>query len=56
MAAAAASTAEATHVEARPGELMRSSLDPSLAAELLGWAPTTAVGTGAAHVLDYFKR
>jgi UDP-glucose 4-epimerase len=56
MAAAAASKAEATHVEARPGELMRSSLDPSLAAELLGWAPTTALDTGAAHVLTYFRR
>jgi UDP-glucose 4-epimerase len=56
MAAAAASKAAATHVEARPGELMRSSLDPSLAAELLGWAPTTALDTGAAHVLAYFRR
>lgn len=56
MAVAAASTAPASHVEARPGELMRSSLDPSLAAELLGWAPTTALDTGAAHVLDWFRR
>jgi UDP-glucose 4-epimerase len=55
MAGAAGSAAPAIHADARPGELARSSLDPSLAGELLGWQPTTALDDGVAAVLDYFR-
>ena len=55
MAGAAGVTASATHVPARAGELARSSLDPSLAGEVLGWKPQTALDVGAAAVLDWFR-
>ncbi len=41
MAGAAGVTEPATHAPARAGELARSSLDPSLAGERLGWRPQT---------------
>lgn len=56
MAAAAGVTAPADHQPARPGELARSALDPSLAGEVLGWKPTTSLDEGAAAVLDWFRR
>jgi UDP-glucose 4-epimerase len=55
MAGAAGVSRAAEYAPARPGELARSSLDPSLAAEALGWRPTTALDTGAAAVLDWFR-
>ena len=55
MARAAGVTASATHEPARAGELARSSLDPSLAGEVLGWRPLTALDAGAAAVLDWFR-
>ena len=55
VAGVAGVTASATHVPARAGELARSSLDPSLAGEVLGWKPQTALHVGAAAVLDWFR-
>jgi UDP-glucose 4-epimerase len=55
MAVAAGVTASAHHAPARPGELARSSLDPSLARETLGWEPTTSLDAGASAVLDWFR-
>jgi UDP-glucose 4-epimerase len=37
----------------RPGELLRSSLDPGRAAIQLGWAPWTPLGEGTAAVLRF---
>ena len=47
---------DAAVVEApsRPGELARSSLDPSRAVAELGWAPRTTLEDGTAAVLAYF--
>lgn len=42
-----------TAAPARPGELARSSLDPSLAGERLGWAPSTTLEAGTAAVLRH---
>ncbi|HUR23766.1 MAG TPA: NAD-dependent epimerase/dehydratase family protein [Acidimicrobiales bacterium] len=54
MAAAAGTDAPAAYAPARPGELARSSLDPSRAGIHLGWAPWTTVADGAAEVLRWF--
>ena len=45
----------ATLAEARPGELARSSLDPSRAEMQLGWKPWTDLAAGSAAVLDFFR-
>ena len=37
---------EADHAPARAGELQRSVLDPSLAANVLGWRPETPLEEG----------
>lgn len=55
MARAAGVTAAATHAPARPGELARSALDPSLAGEVLDWRPRTELDDGTARVLDWFR-
>jgi UDP-glucose 4-epimerase len=55
MATAAGVSDAAEHAPARPGELARSSLDPSLARQTLGWEPTTSLDAGAAAVLDWFR-
>ena len=55
MARAAGVTDGAVHAPARQGELARSALDPSLAAEVLGWKPTTALDDGTARVLNWFR-
>lgn len=54
MAAAAGTDAPAAYAPARPGELARSSLDPSRAAIHLGWNPWTTMEAGAAEVLRWF--
>ena len=46
----------ATMAEARPGELARSSLDPSRAEMQLGWKPWTDLSAGSAAVLDFFRK
>jgi UDP-glucose 4-epimerase len=40
---------------ARPGELQRSSLDPTRARQQLGWRWWTSLDEGATRVLDWFK-
>jgi UDP-glucose 4-epimerase len=40
----------------RPGELWRSSLDPSRAGIQLGWSPWTQLGEGTAAVLDFVRQ
>lgn len=55
MAAAAGSNAPAAHAPERPGELMRSALDPARAAMHLGWQPWTSVADGVAEVLRWFS-
>jgi UDP-glucose 4-epimerase len=39
----------------RPGELLRSALDPTRAAMQLGWHPWTELGDGTAGVLDFVR-
>jgi UDP-glucose 4-epimerase len=55
MAAAAGVTADPVHAAARPGELARSALDPSKAAAVLDWTPTTTLQAGTGAVLSWFR-
>jgi UDP-glucose 4-epimerase len=55
MAVAAGVDAPAAHAPARPGELARSSLDPTLAARKLEWHPRTALDDGTHAVLSWFR-
>lgn len=48
-------TASAVHAPTRPGELERSSLDPSKAKAILGWEPLTELDDGTAAVLAWFS-
>lgn len=51
LARAGSSRQRARFAPPRPGELLRSSLDPSLAATELGWRPWTALADGIAATL-----
>jgi UDP-glucose 4-epimerase len=53
MAAYAGVDRPAAVAPARPGELARSSLDPSRAAIHLGWKPWTTVAGGTGAVMDW---
>lgn len=55
MARAADVDAPAERAPARPGELDRSALSPSLAGEQLGWRPQVSLDDGVARVLDWFR-
>ena len=33
----------------------RSALDPSLAGEVLGWAPSVGIAEGVRRTVDYFR-
>jgi len=55
MARNAGVKALATYMPARPGELQRSSLDPSRARMHLGWKPWTTIDKGTAAVLDWSR-
>jgi UDP-glucose 4-epimerase len=55
MARAAGIPDEAVRAPARPGELDRSSIDPSRAELYLGWTPWTGLADGTAAVLDWFR-
>jgi UDP-glucose 4-epimerase len=45
----------ARYAMARPGELLRSALDPARAAAHLGWKPWTALEDGLRATLDWFR-
>ncbi|HET6984759.1 MAG TPA: NAD-dependent epimerase/dehydratase family protein [Myxococcaceae bacterium] len=55
LAKAAGSARPATHAPAKPGEQMRSSVDPSLAAKVLGWRPTVALEEGLQRTVGWFR-
>jgi UDP-glucose 4-epimerase len=55
MARAAGVDAPPTHAPERPGELARSAVDPSAAAEHLGWRPQVGLDDGVKAVLDWFR-
>ena len=55
LARAAGSTAAARHGEAKPGEQLRSSVDPRRAAELLGWKPTAGLEEGLRTTVEWFR-
>jgi UDP-glucose 4-epimerase len=46
----------AEHKPLRPGELFRSSLDPSRAGIQLGWTPWTTLSSGCAAVLEFIRQ
>jgi UDP-glucose 4-epimerase len=48
-------TDPATYAPARPGELARSALDPTLAGEELGWKPLHTLEDGLARTLHWFQ-
>ena len=54
MAGAAGTDAPAAYAPPRPGELARSSLDPTRAGIHLAWKPWTTMEAGAAEVLRWF--
>jgi UDP-glucose 4-epimerase len=56
MARNAGVKAPATYLPARPGELQRSSLDPSRAGMHLGWKSWTTIDKGTAAVLDWSRK
>jgi UDP-glucose 4-epimerase len=55
LARAAGSAAAARHGEAKPGEQLRSSVDPRRAAELLGWRPTVGLEEGLRTTVEWFR-
>lgn len=55
LATAAGSGRPPQHAPAKPGEQLRSSVDPSRAAELLGWRPTVALEEGLQRTMDWFR-
>jgi UDP-glucose 4-epimerase len=56
MAAGAGVDRPAAYAPMRPGELLRSALDPGRAAIHLGWKPWTDVTEGVARTLEWFKQ
>jgi UDP-glucose 4-epimerase len=55
LAKAAGSDRPATHAPAKPGEQMRSSVDPARAREVLGWRPTVALEEGLQRTVGWFR-
>ena len=55
LSASVGSTRPARHEPERPGEVQRISLDPSLAAERLGWRPKVALQEGLERTLGYLR-
>jgi len=55
LADAAGTDRPAKHAPAKPGEQMRSSVDPSRAAEVLGWRPTVVLEEGLRRTVDWFR-
>jgi UDP-glucose 4-epimerase len=46
---------EPVHAPARPGELHRIAVDPSKAAEVLGWRPVVDLDEGLKHTVAWFR-
>lgn len=44
------------HAPPRPGELLRSALDPAKAKRVLEWTPTAAFDDGLAALADWFRK
>ncbi len=55
MAAQAGTEPRIEHQPLRPGELVRSSLDPGRAAIQLGWSSWTNLGAGTAAVIEFVR-
>ena len=55
LARAAGVDRPAQHAPATPGEQMRSSVDPSLAAKVLGWRPAVALEEGLQRTVGWFR-
>ena len=55
LADAAGTDRPAKHAPAKPGEQMRSSVDPARAAEVLGWRPTVVLEEGLRRTVDWFR-
>jgi len=55
MASQAGADARVEYQPLRPGELARSSLDPSRAGIQLGWSPWTELGAGTGAVLEFIR-
>jgi UDP-glucose 4-epimerase len=55
LARAAGMDRPAQHAPAKPGEQMRSSVDPSLAAKVLGWRPAVALEEGLQRTVGWFR-
>ncbi|HVE85699.1 MAG TPA: SDR family oxidoreductase [Myxococcales bacterium] len=55
LAEAAGSTATAERAPPRPGEQLRSCVDPSLAKKALGWEPRVALREGLRRTLEHFR-
>ena len=55
MALAVGIDSEAKNAAERPGEIERSSLNPSLAEKILGWKPQTSLREGVHSTLKWFE-
>ena len=55
LAEAAGVERPAQHAPAKPGEQMRSSVDPARAGKVLGWHPTVALEEGLRRTVDWFR-
>jgi UDP-glucose 4-epimerase len=55
LADAAGVKEKAQHAPGKPGEQLRSCIDPSLAKKTLGWEPTVQIKDGIAQTIAYFR-
>ena len=55
LARSAGTDRPAQHAPAKPGEQMRSSVDPARAAQVLGWRPTVALEEGLQRTIGWFR-
>ena len=55
LARAAGVERPAQHAPAKPGEQLRSSVDPSRAAKVLGWRPTVVLEEGLRRTVEWFR-